>query len=72
MKSSATCVSFAPKVVSPWAETDEGYGHYNEQPPHYGIERLEQRGFSYLTDVSAHFQSLPDEYAPNVMVFVRQ
>jgi SAM-dependent methyltransferase len=44
----------------------------NEQALGYWIERLEGRGYSYLTDESAQLQSLHDTYARNVMVFVRQ
>jgi hypothetical protein len=33
---------------------------------------LEHRGYAYLTYISAQFQSLPDEYARNLMVFIRQ
>jgi hypothetical protein len=44
----------------------------NEQSLGYWIERLEDRGYSYLADESTQLQSLHDTHARNVMVFVRQ
>jgi cyclopropane fatty-acyl-phospholipid synthase-like methyltransferase len=68
-----TLTSHGPVVVMSAAQRGQGgYGHFNEQPPQYWIERLERRGFSYLADVSRHFQSLPDDYARNVMAFLHQ
>ena len=68
-----TLTSHGPVVVMSAAQPGQGgYGHFNEQPRQYWIERLERRGFSYLADISTHFQSLPDDYARNVLVFVRQ
>lgn len=67
-----TLTSHGSVVVMSAAQPGQGgYGHFNEQPPQYWVDRLERRGFSYLSDVSAHFQSLPDRWARNVMVFVR-
>ena len=68
-----TLTSHGPVVVMSAAQPGQGgLGHLNEQPLQYWIERLERRGFSYLADVSAYFQSLPDDYARNVMVFVNR
>jgi hypothetical protein len=68
-----TLTSHGPVVVMSAAQPGQGgLGHLNEQPLQYWIERLERRGFSHLADVSAYFQSLPDDYARNVMVFVNR
>jgi SAM-dependent methyltransferase len=65
-----TLTSHGPVVVMSAARPGQsGVGHFNEQPPHYWIERLERRGFSYLAEVSADLQSLPDYYAQNMMCF---
>jgi hypothetical protein len=67
-----TLTSHGPVVVMSAAPPGQGgYGHFNEQLQQYWIERLERRGFSYIADVSKHFQSLPDWLARNIMVFVR-
>ena len=68
-----TLTSHGSVVVMSAAQPGQGgYGHFNEQPSLYWIERLNRRGFSYLADVSTHFQSLPDDYARNIMVFARR
>jgi cyclopropane fatty-acyl-phospholipid synthase-like methyltransferase len=68
-----TLTTHGPVIILSAARPGQGgVGHFNEQPPLYWIERIERRGFLHVAEASAQFQALPDEWARNVLVFVRQ
>lgn len=49
-----------------------GAGHFNEQPQSYWVAKLGERGFDLDKPFSEHLQSVPDDFAHNVLAFVRR
>lgn len=48
-----------------------GQGHFNEQPPEYWIERFSAHGYRVDEELTAELRRQPDEFAANMLAFVR-
>lgn len=67
-----TLVHHGDRIAMSAAQPGQGgWGHFNEQPLSYWIEKMRQRGFSYDQEFSEFLHALPDEYSRNMMFFLR-
>jgi SAM-dependent methyltransferase len=67
-----TLTTHGPVIVMSAAQPGQGgCGHFNEQPPEYWIAHIERRGFRYAAAEADALHALSDEFARNMMVFVK-
>lgn len=68
-----TLVRHGDRIVMSAAQPGQGgEGHFNEQPAEYWIAHLERRGFALDEALTAKLRAAPDEFARNMMAFVRR
>jgi SAM-dependent methyltransferase len=58
-------------VISAARPGQGGQGHFNEQPPEYWIERFGEHGYRLDQALTAELRRQPDEFAGNMLAFVR-
>lgn len=49
-----------------------GQGHFNEQPPEYWIEKFGEHGYRYDAAATERLRAVPEEFAGNMLAFVRE
>jgi SAM-dependent methyltransferase len=63
----------ADRIVMSAARPGQGgEGHFNEQPPAYWIAKLDASGFDLDVRLTERLRATPDEFAANMMAFVRR
>lgn len=48
-----------------------GQGHFNEQPPEYWIQKFGEYGYRYDAEATERLRAVPEEFAGNMLAFVR-
>jgi SAM-dependent methyltransferase len=69
----ASLTRHADRIVMSAARPGQGgEGHFNEQPPEYWIAKLDASGYELDARLTERLRGTPDEFAANMMVFVRR